>query len=213
MLALAVAGSHSFDIAYEAATNLNYPLLEIRIYSDSTSALQNITDPSPHPGQLFSLLFIEHINLALLACPDLKIFLCWSLGHRNITGNEAADHVAKAARQCRGFHNSTIAFLKRKSKEAVVSRWSSKVLKPSKGTAFIKHFHQNPKPSDVFKDTPREVYGRVSQVLSGHGYTGEYYSWMNILESPWCPCSTLSGAPIFQTGSHILRECRRFSAH
>ena len=213
MLALAIAGSHVFDIAYEAASNPNYPLSEIRIYSDSTSALQNITDPSPHPGQLFSLSFIDHINLSLLACPDLKIFLCWSPGHRNVTGNEAADRVAKAARQCRGFRNSTIAFLKRKSKEAVVSRWSSKVLKLSKGTAFINHFHQNPKPSDVFKDTPREVYGRVSQVLSGHGYTGEYYSRMNIPESPWCPCSTSSGAPIFQSGSHILRECRRYSAH
>ena len=121
--------------------------------------------------------------------------------------------MAKAARQCRGFHNSTIAFLKRKSKEAVVSRWSSKVLKLSKGMAFIKHFHQNLKPSDVFKDTLRELYGRVSQVLSGHGYTGEYYSQMNIPESPWCPCSTSSGAPIFQTGSHILQECRWYSAH
>ena len=121
--------------------------------------------------------------------------------------------MAKAARHCCGFRNSTIAFLKRKSKEAVGSRWSSTVLKPSKGTAFIKHFHQNPKPSDVFKDTLRELYGRVTQVLSGHGYTGEYYSWMNIPESPWCPCSTSSGAPIFQTGSHIVQECRWYSAH
>ena len=81
MLALAIAGSHSFDIAYEAASNPDYPLSEIRIYSDSTSALQNIIDPSPHPGQLFSLSFIDHIKLALLACPDLQVYLCWSPGH------------------------------------------------------------------------------------------------------------------------------------
>ena len=69
------------------------------------------------------------------------------------------------------------------------------------------------KPLDIFGDTPRELYGRVSQVLSRHGYTGEYYSRMNIPESPWCPCLTSSGAPIFQTGSHIIWECRQYSAH
>ena len=81
MLALTIAGSHSFDITYEAASNPDYPLSEICIYSDSTSALQNITDPSPHPGQLFSLLFIDHIKLALLACLGLQVYLCWSPGH------------------------------------------------------------------------------------------------------------------------------------
>ena len=199
--------------SFQFNTNPEFKLKEVRIYSDSTSALQNITDPKPHPGQLFSLCFIEHIDLALQAWPDLQVHLCWSPGHSKVIGNEAADCKAKMATHCRGFRNSTIAFLKRRSKEAVKTRWSSKVLKPSPGTAFIQHYHPNPRPSGIFKDTLREIYGRVTQALSGHGYTGEYYARMRIPEAPWCLCSTSSGTPIFQSRSHILCECQRYSVH
>ncbi|KAF9642985.1 hypothetical protein BDM02DRAFT_3104989 [Thelephora ganbajun] len=67
-------------------------------------------------------------------------------------------------------------------------------------------------PSKFFRSTPRELYGRVVQTVTGHGYTGEYYTEMSLDQSPWCPCST-DGAPIHQTCLHILRECRRYNAH
>ena len=122
MLALTIAATHAFNLAYEAATNPDFELTSIWIYSDSTSALQKIIDYGPHPGQIFSLCFIEHIDLALQAHPDLQIYLCWSPGHSHVVGNEVADREAKAATRCRGFHNSTIAYLKRRSKEAVKTR-------------------------------------------------------------------------------------------
>ncbi|TDL23410.1 hypothetical protein BD410DRAFT_787235 [Rickenella mellea] len=54
----------------------------------------------------------------------------------------------------------------------------------------------------------REVFGRLVQCRTGHSYTGEYYSKFVPSENVDCPC----GEP-YQTREHILRECKRYSAH
>ena len=47
-------------------------------------------------------------------------------------------------------------------------------------------------------------------MLTGHGYTGEYYSRMKLENTkPWCLCSSSDGAPVFHTRSHILKKCPR----
>lgn len=59
-----------------------------------------------------------------------------------------------------------------------------------------------------FKSTPHEIFGRITQILTGHGYTGEYYKRMHLEESPWCPCSRDSpDAPVLTTPLRILWEC------
>ena len=71
----------------------------------------------------------------------------------------------------------------------------------------------NPKPSKVFKSTPRELSSQLNQTLTGHGYTGEYYKKMNITEHPFaCPCSP-DGVPILQTRDHIIRACPYYEKH
>ena len=94
MLALAITGTQIADLAHDSL-QAGSLISELRIYSDSTSALINITDPSPHLGQIFSLLFINNIKQAWLTIPSLQIFLNWSPGHVNVLGNEAADREAR----------------------------------------------------------------------------------------------------------------------
>ena len=82
----------------------------------------------------------------------------------------------------------------------------------SLGTRFINHYGVSPIPTKEFLNTDRELFGRVTQTLSGHGYTGEYYSRMKLDASPWCLCSANPGAPVFHTRYHVLRECSRHAS-
>ena len=54
----------------------------------------------------------------------------------------------------------------------------------------------------------REVFGRLTQCWTGHGYTGEFYRRFVPDESSDCPC----GKPL-QTREHIIRDCARYEAH
>ena len=189
------------------------PIEEIRIYSDSSSALENIMDPGHHPGQLYSLVFLKNIEATLLTSPDLQIHLCWTPGHEDVRGNEKADKEARIASKRPSASLPTQAYLKAKIKRTVVGKWSSLVEKRklTPGVAVTRFYPPKTTPTTIFKDTPREVFGRVTQTLSGHGYTGEYYARMRIPESLWCLCSTSDGAPVFNSRHHVLKECRRYS--
>ena len=54
----------------------------------------------------------------------------------------------------------------------------------------------------------REVFGRLMQCRTGHGYIGEYYAKFVPTENVDCPCGKN-----FQTREHILRDCPRYEAH
>ena len=57
------------------------------------------------------------------------------------------------------------------------------------------------KPDKTFKDTPRKLFCRTNQVLTGHAYTGEYYARMNIPDNPLhCRCNP----EVFQTRDHLI---------
>jgi len=69
-------------------------------------------------------------------------------------------------------------------------------------------------PNAIFRSTPRELFGRVVQTLTGHGFTGEYYQRFVPTESPWCACSDEVTDPTLQTRQHIiLCECPRYEAY
>lgn len=144
------------------------------------------------------------------------------------------DKAAKAAcslKTPKHFATPTQAFLNTKAKVLVSKGWNRMVNthKPSPGTSFLRplfkdedgstliaHALKYPTrnlPTEVFKETSREVFSRVTQVLTGHGYIGSYYHRFNIPNtSPWCKCS-VPGAPVLHTREHVLRECSRHQEH
>ena len=104
------------------------------------------------------------------------------------------------------------AFLKGKIKVHVAKRMQKMVKSRSLGTCFINHCGVLPIPTKEFLNINRELFGRVTQTLSGHSYTGEYYSRMKLDVSPWCLCSANPGAPVFHTRYHVLWECSRHAS-
>lgn len=85
--------------------------------------------------------------------------------------------------------------------------WASRQVFPG-SLRFTLNFPLSTTPTDIFKQTTRELFGRLS--LTGHGYTGEHYQRMNLPDaSPWCTCSTTVGAPVFYSRRHVLSQCPR----
>jgi hypothetical protein len=147
--------------------------------------------------------------------PGQNSSLEWVPGHHNIEGNVRADKLAKAA--CRQatiptqVQKTTISHLRRTSVEGMTSKAHSRCIgTPPRGQSGIaNHLPPRRKPYAHFTATSRELFGRLTQVRTGHAFTGEYYRRMNIREeSESCPC----GAAL-QTREHILLECPRYTRH
>ena len=68
-------------------------------------------------------------------------------------------------------------------------------------------------PNDVFRSTPRELFGRLTQTLTGHGYTGEFYQRFIPDETAWCRCTDTNIQRVLESREHILHECDRYAYH
>src|ERR1700687_36222 len=68
------------------------------------------------------------------------------------------------------------------------------------------YFELRTRPPQWFKQIGRPIMSRLTQFSSNHGYTGEYFHGFNIEKDSYkCPCPEVP--PVFQTRSHIIREC------
>jgi len=65
-------------------------------------------------------------------------------------------------------------------------------------------------PTPHFKDLrdKRELFGRLLQCCTGHGYAGDFYAKLKPGTDPSCLCGES-----FQTHTHILRECHLYKDH
>src|SRR5579872_1173883 len=92
MLALVLASRYALRHCSEPGGTKHFI-----IFSDSTSALQKIVDPGPHPAQALALMFIQNIKTICREYPEGSVTIQWSPGHLGISGNEQADHYARKA--------------------------------------------------------------------------------------------------------------------
>lgn len=212
MLALVMASNHIRSLPSHHVRS------EINIFSDSVAALKLITDPGPHPGQTLSLIFISNILATLETNPELTITIDWCPGHAGVRGNEDADRIAKSALARKGiFKHPTVAYQKTRSAKRLTKDWIKTVerqrLRSTGSMAFTPQYHVSAKPTDLFKQTTRELFGRMTQTLTGHGYTGEYYRRMKLDASPWCLCSSTPGALVLHSRRHVLSLCPRHSRY
>ena len=176
----------------------------VLIYSDCVSALQVISDPSAHPGQLASLIWRKQFLLLREDHPEVKLRLSWIPGHHGSRGNEKADQLAKIGTTRAALLPPSFAALKEKAKTKVRYRWN-KQLKDEDSPSMS--------PDAAFETTPREIFGRITQISSRHGYLGEYYLNFVFSESPWCSCADEVSNPTLQTREHILYDCPRYADH
>ena len=184
--------------------DLDDEVKHIRIYSDCTSALQSISDPSPHPGQLAALIWRKHFSLLRKEHPGCTLMLSWIPGHHGSIGNDRADSLAKFGTTGPALLPASISALKERAKKEVRYRWK-KQLKCDEVPSTS--------PDSDFDNILREIFGRITQIISGHGYLGEYYLNFVHYESLWCPCTDKVSNPTLQTRDHVLYECPSYEAH
>lgn len=187
---------------------------EVFMFSDSSAALSSAFDPSTHPGQICSLLFRKNTLHMLALHPTLRIWVSWSPGHSGVIGNEPADSLAKTGTTRPSLtRDSTQSHLKHRARMRAQLLWRRqwKEVAPLPGSFEMADVvPPSIAPNAIFRSTPRELFGRVAQTVTGHGYTGEYYQRFVPSESPWCPCSDEVTDPILQTRQHIICECPRY---
>lgn len=138
------------------------------------------------------------------------VYIAWIPGHHNIVGNERADELAKAATRRDDMPHSTYANARRRNKEGIRQKWTESwyrdVAMQTGRFAIANRLPPTLKPRQHFTHTPQEVYGRLIQCRTGHGFFGEYYATFVPTEPIMCSC----GEPR-QTREHILRDCPLFA--
>ena len=183
----------------------------VKLYSTSNGAIKTIFDGSPHPSQLASCLF-RHKMIHILTCrPNTKFQLIWTPSSHKTLGLKEPFKKAKLASKSHSdpiLDFSTKSEVKEQIKRDRDKRWKLeyKNLPVSRSSSFYLAWsvlRPKEKTDMLFKSTKRELSSRLTQVLTGHGYFGEYYAKMNIDKLTSCPCDNST----FQTQDHLIREC------
>jgi ribonuclease HI len=179
-------------------------------FADNTSAICAAFDPKPRQGQLLCHIFHNAITGFLDENENNTVEVNWAPGHQDIPGNDRADELAKAGVELESAVTGTRAAGLRKAKGKLIGTWTKEWKSRPKSGRFAMADRMPPKlkTTERFIKTKREVFGRLIQCRTGHGFLGEYYKQFVPDENVDCPC----GEP-FQTREHILRDCPKYQTH
>ena len=188
----------------------------IQFYSDSSSALTNILETTAHPTQILSLAFIKNAK-EFLQSNNHQIVLQWIPGHFGHTINEHADRLTK--RGCRKEHellDNTLSYHAERRSRLVSKHWRKEFRQNPPSGAFgeVTYYPPTTKPNKVFLqlETQPEVFGRLTQVKTMHGYNPHFYARFNIEHNPDCICGhRLPPFPARNFRDHILHNCEEYN--
>lgn len=179
----------------------------IFIFADNNAAIRSAFDPKPGPAQLYAIQTHHTLRKFLNCHQDNKVTIAWCPGHKNVKGNERADALAKKARDgpCNEPHTATLAHAQRIAKARTGYEWRKEWKASAKlgGYAIANRTPPSTILSKTFRNTPREVFGRLIQCKTNHAYTGEYRRRFNLAEELSCNCGEA-----LQTREHIITQCR-----
>jgi hypothetical protein len=210
MLALALASSKatSFARAHSLISNFIF-------FADNSSSIQSIFNTHIHPSQSFSIMFHNNVSSFLDSSPQTQVTVAWVPSHSGIVGNERADVLAKHTTPLPSAVGATFSYLRHCAKRHIKSTWKTIWEKRNKSGQFDEVVTTPPSPSvpDHFRSIRRETYGRITQILTGHGYIGEFYMRFILDETPWCPCTDENVIPTLQDRHHLIFDCPRYESH
>ena len=144
--------------------------------------------------------------------PNTRLQLIWTPGSHKTLGIKEPFKLAKTASKSRSqpiLDFTTKSETKEKIKKDRDRRWriEYKDLPVHQSSGFYLAWsvlRPTEKTNNNFKSSKQELSSRLTQVLTGHGYMGEYYTKMNIPDkSHNCPCNGTT----FQTRDHLIRDC------
>jgi ribonuclease HI len=189
----------------------NPEITHIQYFIDNAAAVDTIADPQPRSGQRYSHGFYQNMCHFLDENPNHRITISWCPSHCNIPGNEKVDQLAKEATNlARSSPTSTTrANALRRAKTITEKEWRIQWKKDTKSGSYAAADRippsLNPTRHAAKLARDRELYGRVVQCRTGHGYTGEFRRRFIPGEPVDCQC----GEPI-QTREHILTTCPQY---
>jgi ribonuclease HI len=210
--------------ASEYANNNNIVIRRMIFLSDSASAITNITRTNAHPSQQISIAF-NKIADTFTSRPDRTIKIQWVPGHQNIEINERADYLAKKG--CRPNPNpilsTTTSYLSEKRSKLINIQWK-KLMKNPPPTGTFKRITDldalppTNRPNKTFKSLLEkpEIFGRLTQIRTMHGYNPIYYRRFNIdqpLECPACHNTFTHRDTEIDYLDHVFRVCQTFDEH
>ena len=171
---------------------------EFRLFSDSTSALTSIFDPSPHACQQASLLFRSNMLKLFTSRTDIKGKLNWTPGHGGLDHMTITDKNAKAAANSATPTRCVLPLFVSRSaalsemERLALSEWhkhldnledsntdvfrnpprsgSFPFIGNRKSSTFV-----NTKPAKWFKTIKRSLMSQLTQMCTNHAPTGEYF--------------------------------------
>jgi ribonuclease HI len=211
---LAIAVAMRFALKYCE----NRPeITQIYIFSDSAAALTNITRSTAHPSQPISLLFIKAAE-AFLLDNSHRIKLHWVPGHSNLEINDRADRLAR--RGCRENHDllpTSLSYHAERRSRLVLHEWKRLIKRQPLTGAFgeVTDFPPTIKPSKVFRqlEAQSEVFGRLTQTRTMHGYNTAYYARLNIRPDEFCFCGHLVPPDPSHVRDHTFHICEHYEEH
>lgn len=198
-------------IAKQIADNDN-AISGITIVSDSAAAISNITRTHTHPSQQLSILFATRAREFLEKGPDFRIRIRWVPGHKGIELNELADKEARRGCRREDSIQASLSYYREKATELVLRGWRKEFETNSKYSTFWESTNRPPtvKPSKTFrqlKDRP-EVFGRLTQLRTMHGYNTYYYQRFNFTDRDWdCECGDATPPNPAAVREHIFHLC------
>jgi ribonuclease HI len=203
----------------------NHPEINnIKMYSDNSSAISVIFDPAPHPSQQPSIDFRNTIYEMFTINPEITFSLIWTPGHGGSKGMDIVDRLAKAGAKSKLKPIQSFASLSHVLSEIreknPIKNWKEHIEDhPIKDDSlFFKNsqvLHPSLKPPKWFKKVSRPVTSRLTQFITGHGYTSEYFDRFKIPNRGTCDCSTTSATPyppVPLSREHAIKACPLFGA-
>ncbi|KAJ3501041.1 hypothetical protein NMY22_g19059 [Coprinellus aureogranulatus] len=177
---------------------------------DNSSAASSIFNPRPTAGQSFAHSFYQLASKFLDADNINRISIRWCPSHCGIRGNERADRLAKQATSLSSTMATTRTNAIRRAKLAAQKEWTKEWrTAPHQGWfAVSDRLPPSLKPTKHARRLAnnRELYGRVVQTRTGHGYTGEFRRRFALDEPYTCACDNIT----LETREHVLIHCPRF---
>jgi ribonuclease HI len=198
---------------------LDHPNInKIYFFSDNSSALTNITHTNPHPSQTLSQIFIKYAK-SFLEVDTNRIVLQWVPGHKGFKVNEQADRLAR--RGCRHHEEilpTTLSYHAEQRSKLILKKWRQDFQNQYRNDAFreVTFLPPTTKPNRVFTQLRNEpeLFGRLTQVRSMHGYNTSYYARFNIDQDLHCVCGHfVPPYPPSRIRDHTLHNCEAYDDH
>jgi hypothetical protein len=186
--------------------------------SDSSSALKNITRTHAHPSQTLSCTFVKHAK-SFLENDTHHISLMWTKGHRGTPINEEADRLAKQGRKATQDHlPPTLTYFAEKRSRSTLKNWRKdfEANRPTGSFGEVTFRPPSNKPDKVFSQlaSDPEVFGRLTQIRTMHGYNPPYFHRFHIDRDLSCACGNYfdpEDASFHRR--HILNSCDEYIQH